>query len=45
MDIVRDEAKYLFLSMGQWLSVVMVIVAVVILLKWYKKDLKSLVSF
>ncbi|MCK4590089.1 MAG: prolipoprotein diacylglyceryl transferase [Nanoarchaeota archaeon] len=45
VDIVRVESKYLYLSMGQWLSVVMVVVAVVILLRWYKKDLKSIVYF
>lgn len=45
VDTVRYEIKFLFLSAGQWLSTVMVIVAVVVLIKWYKKDLKSLISF
>lgn len=45
VDVVRVEDKVLFLSMGQWLSVVMVIVASVVLYIKYKKDLKSLVVF
>lgn len=45
VDIVRDEAKYLFLSMGQWLSLIMVVVAVIVLLKFYKEDLKKIVYF
>jgi len=45
VDIVREEAKFLGLSMGQWLSVVMVIAAVVVLFINYKKDLKGLILF
>jgi len=45
VDIARDEAKYVFLSVGQWLSVVMVIAAAAVLFSKYKKDLKGLVGF
>lgn len=45
VDLVRDEAKYLFLSQGQWLSVVMVIMAGFVLVKKYKEDLKNLLNF
>lgn len=45
VDTIRDEAKYLFLSTGQWLSVVMVVVAAAVLFLKYKKDLKGLNGF
>ncbi|MFC1801218.1 prolipoprotein diacylglyceryl transferase [Nanoarchaeota archaeon] len=45
VDTVRVESKFLYLSMGQWLSVVMAVVAIVVLIKWYRKELKNLISF
>ncbi len=45
VDTVRVEAKFLFLSMGQWLSAVMVVVALVVLIKGYRKEIKSLIIF
>jgi phosphatidylglycerol---prolipoprotein diacylglyceryl transferase len=42
IDFVREDIRYLGLSTGQYLSLVMVIVALIALLGWYRRDLKNL---
>jgi len=44
LDIVREDAIYYGLKLGQWYSLVMFAVALVVLLKFYRKDLKELFS-
>ena len=39
IDFFRDEMVYLSLTMGQWLSLVMVVVSAIIILKYYSKNI------
>ncbi len=39
LDFYREDVLYYSLSVGQWMSLVMVIVSVVVLVKGYRKDL------
>lgn len=45
VDFWREDILYFYLSLGQWMSLVMVLVALYILIKYYKKNLKSLFGF
>lgn len=42
VDFYREEQLYLGLTLGQWLSIIMVIVAFIIFLKNYKDDWKKI---
>ena len=41
-NIWRDDPRYWIFSTGQWFSLLMLVVAVVVLVKLYKEDLKKL---
>jgi phosphatidylglycerol:prolipoprotein diacylglycerol transferase len=40
IDFFRDDPTFLGLTLGQYLSLAMVVVGAVVLLRYYKKDLK-----
>ena len=42
LDFLREDTLYWFLSVGQWMSLVMVLVGFFVLLQKYKKDLRKL---
>lgn len=44
VDFYRQDTLYFHLSLGQWFSLIMVILAVVYFLKFYKQDWKSLLK-
>lgn len=42
VDFVREDARFILLSTGQYFSILMVIISVIVILKFYKTDLKNL---
>ncbi|MFH1591762.1 MAG: prolipoprotein diacylglyceryl transferase [Candidatus Woesearchaeota archaeon] len=45
LDFIREDIRYLGLSMGQYLSILMVIIGGYVIFKYYKEDLRSLFKF
>lgn len=44
MDLFREDVLYFGFSKGQWLSLVMVIVAVIVFVKYYREDWKKVTN-
>ena len=42
VDFFREDALYLSFSLGQWFSAVMVVVAIIAVVKYYRDDLKTM---
>lgn len=42
IDFLREDIRYIGLSSGQWLSIIMLILGLYVLTKYYKEDLRTL---
>ena len=45
VDFFRYDTLYFSLSLGQWMSSIMVVIAFVVLIRWYRADWKKLLVF